>query len=171
MFVFLILATLTGVRWNIKAVFICISLMTKDGEHFYKYFLAIWISSSENSLFSSVAHFNWVACLLAVWGFLFSVLCAFCWMYSWRRGSCSVGCLSTLSVFLWLYRNFFMSWVPFAPVDFVLWATKVLFRMPFTCAYMLKNTLLFSLVSGHQVLRCGPWHTWSLVGTEWEVRL
>jgi hypothetical protein len=33
---FLILATLTGVKWNHRVVFICSSLMTKDFEHFFK---------------------------------------------------------------------------------------------------------------------------------------
>jgi hypothetical protein len=31
--------------------------MAKDGEHFFKCFLAIWISSFEKDLFSSVANF------------------------------------------------------------------------------------------------------------------
>jgi hypothetical protein len=31
--------------------------MAKDGEHFFMCFLAIWISSFEKVLFSSVAHF------------------------------------------------------------------------------------------------------------------
>jgi type IV secretory pathway TrbL component len=31
--------------------------MARDGEHFFMWFLAIWISSFEKVLFSSVAHF------------------------------------------------------------------------------------------------------------------
>ena len=33
--VFLILAILIGVRWNLKVILICISLMTKNGEHLF----------------------------------------------------------------------------------------------------------------------------------------
>jgi hypothetical protein len=48
------IAILTGVRWNLSVILICIS---KDAEHFFMCFLAIWISSFEKVLFSSVAHF------------------------------------------------------------------------------------------------------------------
>jgi hypothetical protein len=54
---FLNLAILTGVRWNLRVVLICISPLIKDIEHFFRCFSAIQYSSVENSLFRSVAHF------------------------------------------------------------------------------------------------------------------
>jgi hypothetical protein len=45
------------VRWDLRVVLICISLMIKDAEHFFKCFSAIQYSSGENSLFSSVPYF------------------------------------------------------------------------------------------------------------------
>jgi hypothetical protein len=46
--VFLMMANLTGVRQNLSVVFICISFMTQEEEHFFMCVLAIHISSSEN---------------------------------------------------------------------------------------------------------------------------
>jgi hypothetical protein len=54
---FLILAILTNVRYNIRVVLICISLMIKDIEHFFRCFSAIQYSSGKNSLFSPEPHF------------------------------------------------------------------------------------------------------------------
>ena len=54
--VFLILAILTGIRWNLRVV-ICIFLMTKDVELFLKCLSAILDSSVESSLVRSVLQF------------------------------------------------------------------------------------------------------------------
>jgi len=51
-----LLAILTGRRWNLRVLLFCISLMTKDVEHFFRCFSVIQYSSVENSLFSSVSH-------------------------------------------------------------------------------------------------------------------
>jgi hypothetical protein len=51
------MAILTGVRWNLSVVLISISFMARDVSIFPCVFLAIWISSFEKVLFSSVAHY------------------------------------------------------------------------------------------------------------------
>jgi hypothetical protein len=54
---FFILAILTGVRCNLRVVLNCISLMIKNGEHFFRCFSAIRYSSVESSLFRYERHF------------------------------------------------------------------------------------------------------------------
>ena len=68
---FLILAILVSIKWYLIVVWVCISLMTNDAEHFFMSLLVICIFFLEKCLLRSFTHVKIICLLLSCQNFLY----------------------------------------------------------------------------------------------------
>jgi hypothetical protein len=137
--VFLMIAILTGVRWNISVVLICISFMARDGENFFVCFCPFGLLPSKKFCLvgfpaSLLVHWFWRS--IVFWApcvFWLSVLWCIASKYFLRLYGWS---LQFRDHFFLLCRSFLILYNPICP-SFLLVAGLLEFYWGSSCLYLL----------------------------------
>jgi hypothetical protein len=139
---FLLIAILTRVRWNLNVFFISISFIARTVEHFFTCFLTFGLFPlkklcSVHLLISSLVH--WFFGSLVFWGPCIFWLSNRCQMYSCQRFSSILWAASLVWwLFAFLCRNFLVSCSPICqhsflvtePLEFYLWSYCLFLYVP-----------------------------------------